>query len=373
MSTIKLMLPAVFAVAIAGPIAAAAAEPKAPQPPASTGVRVPFLHGFLSGEIGGQTKLTSLARANEWFNSPPLTASALRGRVVLVQVWTYTCINWLRTLPYVRAWAERYRDQGLVVIGVHAPEFSFEKNVDNVRRAAKELKIDYPIAIDNDYAIWRAFDNQYWPALYFVDAQGRVRHHHFGEGAYQQSEMIIRALLAEAGGGASATDREPVSVDPQGVEAAADWSSLRSPENYVGYGRTQGFASAGGVVRDKPRLYRLPARLRLNDWALAGDWTMKKEAVVLNAPGRIAYRFHARDLHLVMGPAAPGASVRFRVLIDGQPPGAAHGIDVDEQGNGTVTEQRLYQLIRQPRHIADRQLEIEFLDSGVEVYAVTFG
>ena len=374
MSTIKLMLPAVLAASIAGPIAASAAETKAPQSPASTGVRVPFLHGFLSGEIGGQSKLTSLARANEWLNSPPLTASALRGKVVVVQVWTYTCINWLRTLPYVRAWAEKYRDQGLVVIGVHAPEFSFEKNIDNVRRAAKEMKIDYPIAIDNDYAIWRAFKNQYWPALYFVDAQGRVRHHHFGEGAYQQSEMTIQALLAEAGGGAGATDREPVSVDPQGIEAAADWSSLRSPENYVGYGRTQSFASPGGVVRDKPRLYRLPARLRLNDWALAGDWTMKKEAAALNTPnGRIAYRFHARDLHLVMGPAAPGTSVRFRVLIDGQPPGAAHGIDVDEQGNGTVTEQRLYQLIRQPQPIADRQLEIEFLDPGVEAYAFTFG
>jgi len=332
------MLPVVFAASVTGPIAVSAADTKAPQPPTSTGVRVPFLHGFLSGEIGAQTKLTSLARANEWLNSPPLTASALRGKVVLVQVWTYTCINWLRTLPYVRAWAEKYRDQGLVVIGVHAPEFSFERNINNVRWAAKEMKIDYPIAIDNDYAIWRAFKNQYWPALYFVDAQGRVRHHHFGEGAYQQSEMIVRALLAEAGGGAGATEREPVSVDPQGVEAAADWSSLRSPENYVGYGRTQGFASPGGVVRDKPRLYRLPVRLHLNDWALAGDWTIKKEAAVLNAPdGRIAHRFHARDLHLVMGPAAPGTSVRFRVLIDGQPPGPAHGIDVDERGNGTVT------------------------------------
>jgi thiol-disulfide isomerase/thioredoxin len=372
MSTIRLML---LAVSIAGPIAASAAETKAPRPPASTGVRVPFLHGFLSGEIGSQSKLTSLARANEWLNSPPLTASALRGKVVLVQVWTYTCINWLRTLPYVRAWAEKYRDQGLVMVGVHAPEFSFEKNIDNVRWAARELKIDYPIAIDNDYAIWRAFKNQYWPALYFVDAQGRVRHHHFGEGAYQQSEIAIRALLAEAGGGAGANDREPVSVDPQGVEAAADWSSLRSPENYVGYGRTEGFASSPGwVVRGKPRLYRLPARLRLNEWALVGDWTMKKEAAALSTPnGRIAYRFHARDLHLVTGPASPGTSVRFRVLIDGQPPGAAHGSDVDEQGNGMVTEQRLYQLIRQPQPIADRQLEIEFLDSGVEAYAFTFG
>jgi thiol-disulfide isomerase/thioredoxin len=374
MSPIKVMLPTVLAASMAGPVAAYAAETNTPQPPASTGVRVPFLHGFLSGEVGGQTKLTSLARANEWLNSPPLAPSALRGKVVLVQVWTYTCINWLRTLAYVRAWDEKYRDQGLVVIGVHAPEFSFEKKIDNVRRAAKELKVNYPIAIDNDYAIWRAFRNQYWPALYFVDSQGRVRHHHFGEGAYQQSEMIIRALLAETGGGAGAMDREPVAVEPQGIEAAADWSSLRSPENYVGYGRSQSFVSPGGVVRDKPRTYRLPTRLRLNKWALAGDWTLKKEAAVLNAPdGRIAYRFHARDLHLVMGPATPGTSVRIRVLIDGHPPGPAHGIDIDEQGNGTVTEQRLYQLIRQPQPITDRQLEIEFLDPGVEAYAFTFG
>jgi thiol-disulfide isomerase/thioredoxin len=374
MSPIKVMLPTVLAASMAGPIAAPAAETNAPQPPASTGIRVPFLHGFLSGEVGAQTKLTSLARANEWLNLPPLTPSALRGKVVLVQVWTYTCINWLRTLPYVRAWDEKYRDQGLVVIGVHAPEFSFERNIDNVRRAAKEMEIAYPIAIDNDYAIWRAFRNQYWPALYFVDAQGRVRHHHFGEGAYRESEMTIRALLAETGGGAGAMDREPVTVEPQGIEAAADWGSLRSPENYVGYGRTQSFASPSGVLRDKPRTYRLPTRLRLNEWALAGDWTMKKEAAVLNAPdGRIAYRFHARDLHLVMGPATPGTPVRFRVLIDGQPPGPAHGIDVDEQGNGTVTEQRLYQLIRQPQPIADRQLEIEFLAPGLEAYAFTFG
>ena len=249
------------------------------------------------------------------------------------------------------------------MIGVHAPEFAFEKNVDNVRRAAKDMKIDYPIAIDNDYAIWRAFKNQYWPALYFVDAQGRIRHHHFGEGEYEQSERIIQQLLAEAGCGG--IGHELVSVDARGVEAAADWGSLKSPENYVGYERTENFASPGGAVLDKRRVYAVPARLRLNHWALSGDWTVEKQATVLNkANGRIAYRFHARDLHLVMGPAARGTSVRFRVLIDGQPPGAAHGIDVDDQGNGTVTEQRLYQLIRQPKPIADRQFEIEFLDSG---------
>jgi hypothetical protein len=259
-----------------------------------------------------------------------------------------------------------------VVVGVHAPEFSFEKNMNNVRWATKEMRVEHPVAVDNEHAIWRAFRNQYWPALYFVDAQGRVRHHHFGEGSYQQSEMIIQALLAEAG--IDGIDRQPVSVDARGLEAAADWGSLRSAENYVGYGRTQNFASPGGATLDKPRMYQLPAMLSLNQWALSGEWTVKKEAALLNKPsGSITYRFHARDLHLVMSPAVPGTSVRFRVTIDGQPPGAAHGIDVDERGDGTVTEQRLYQLIRQPMPIADRQFEIEFLGPGVEVFAFTFG
>jgi thiol-disulfide isomerase/thioredoxin len=316
--------------------------------------------------------LASLERADEWLNSSALTAADLRGKVVLIDFWTYTCINWLRQLPYVRAWAEKYRDQGLVVIGVHAPEFGFEKNIKNVRWAVKDIRVDYPVAVDNDHVIWRAFRNQYWPALYFVDAQGRVRHHHFGEGAYERSEMVIQALLAE--NGINVIDRQPVSVDARGSEVAADWGSLKSAENYVGYGHTRNFASPGGTLTDKPRVYTLPARLRLNDWALSGDWTVKKEAAVLNKPkGVIANRFHARDLHLVMGPATPETSVRFRVLIDGQPPGAAHGIDVDEQGYGTVTEQRLYQLIRQPKPIADRRFEIEFLDSGVEAFVFTFG
>ena len=259
-----------------------------------------------------------------------------------------------------------------MVIGVHAPEFSFEKNLNNVRWAVKDMRIDYPVAVDNDHVIWRAFRNQAWPALYFVDSQGRVRHHYFGEGAYEQSEMVIQELLREAG--AVGVSREPVSVEARGLEVAADWSNLKSPENYVGLARAENFMSPGGALLDKPRLYELPARLRLNEWALSGDWTVKKEPAVLNkANGSIAYRFHARDLHLVMGPAAPGTSVRFRVMIDGQPPGAAHGVDVDDQGNGTVTEQRLYQLIRQPKPIADRQFEIEFLDSGVEAFAFTFG
>ena len=258
------------------------------------------------------------------------------------------------------------------MIGVHSPEFAFEKNLDNVRRAAKDMRVNYPIAIDSDHAIWRAFKNEYWPALYFVDAQGRIRHHYFGEGDYEQSEKIIQQLLTEAGSGG--IGHELVSVDGRGAEAAADWGSLKSPENYLGYERTENFASPGGAVLDKRRVYASPARLRLNQWALSGDWTMEKQATVLNkANGRIAYRFHARDLHLVMGPAARGTSVRFRVLIDGQPPGAAHGIDVDDKGNGTVSEQRLYQLIRQPKPIADRQFEIEFLDSGVEAFAFTFG
>jgi Thioredoxin like C-terminal domain len=236
----------------------------------------------------------------------------------------------------------------------------------------KALQVDYPVVVDSEHLIWRAFNNQYWPALYFIDAQGRVRHYHFGEGSYEQSEMVIQRLLAEAG--AVGLNDDLVSTDARGLEVAADWGSLKSPENYVGYGRSENFASPGGAVRDAPRAYALPARLRLNEWALSGDWTMKSEAVLLNKTnGRIAYRFHARDLHLVMGPAAPGTSVRFRVLIDGQPPGVAHGTDVDEQGNGTVTEQRLYQLIRQPRPIADRQFEIEFLGSGVEAFAFTFG
>jgi thiol-disulfide isomerase/thioredoxin len=372
MKTNKLLIAAVLAIALGAPIAGFVANMGGAQPMTSTEVRVPFLHGFPTVQIPSKPKLSSLERATEWLNSPPLTPAALRGKVVLVDFWTYTCINWLRTLPYVRAWADKYRDQGLVVIGVHAPEFSFEKNVDNVRWAAKEMRVDYPIAVDSDHVIWRAFKNQYWPALYFVDAQGRARHRHFGEGAYEQSEMIIQRLLAEAGVGGVGDDL--VSVDARGLEAAADWGSLKSPENYVGYQRTQNFASPGGAVLDKPRMYQLPARLRLNDWALSGDWTVRKESAALNkANGTIAYRFHARDLHLVMGPAVPGTSVRFRVRIEGQPPGAAHGVDVDERGDGTITEQRLYQLIRQPKPIADRQFEIEFLGSDVEIFAFTFG
>ncbi|HEX6554672.1 MAG TPA: thioredoxin family protein [Ktedonobacteraceae bacterium] len=323
-------------------------------------------------ELPIEGELPSLGGATTWLNSPPLSAADLRGNVVLIDFWTYTCINWLRTLPYVRAWAEKYRDHGVVVIGVHTPEFSFEHDLENVRRAVKDMRVDYPIAIDNDYAIWDAFENHYWPALYLADAQGRLRAHQFGEGAYEQSEMMIQQLLAEAGIGGIAP--ELVSVEAQGAEVAADWGDLRSPENYVGYERTENFASPGGAILNKPRVYAAPAHFSLNEWALAGQWTVQREATALNeANGRIAYRFHARDLNLVMGPAARGTSVRFRVFIDGQVPGAAHGSDVDEQGHGAVTEQRLYQLIRQPKPIADRLFEIEFLDAGVEAFAFTFG
>jgi thiol-disulfide isomerase/thioredoxin len=319
-----------------------------------------------------EREMPSFGGATGWLNTQPLTADFLRGKVVLVQFCTYTCINWLRTLPYVRAWDEKYKGKGLAVVGVHTPEFPFEKDVDNVRRALKDLGLNYPIALDSDYAIWRAFKNQYWPALYIADAQGRIRHQHFGEGDYEQSERIIQQLLAEAGAGG--VGQELVSGKGRGIEAAADWDSLKSPENYVGYERTENFASPGGAVPDERRGYAAPAQLSLNQWALSGDWTVGRQAVLLNkAGGRIAYRFHARDLHLVMGPSGRGMSVRYRVALDGQTPRAARGVDVDDQGNGSVTEQRLYQLIRQTQPIADRRFEIEFLDPGAEAYAFTFG
>jgi len=315
-------------------------------------------------------ELAAIGRASEWLNSPRLPGESLLGKVVLVDFCTYTCINWLRTLPYVRAWSQKYK-QGLVVIGVHTPEFAFEKNLDNVRRAVQQMKIDYPIVIDNDYSIWRAFKNQYWPALYFVDARGRIREHHFGEGEYERSERIIQRLLADAGVADAASG--VVSVDGTGVEAPPDWPNVKSPENYLGLERTQNFASSGADL-DRSRVYAAPGRMSLNQWALAGDWTIGNQAVVLNrADGRIVYRFHSRDLHLVMGPSRRESPVRFRVSIDGQPPGAAHGIDVDDGGNGTVVEQRLYQLIRQPSPIVDRQFQIEFLDRGIEAFAFTFG
>jgi thiol-disulfide isomerase/thioredoxin len=316
-------------------------------------------------------KLATIGGAAEWINSPRLAPSNLAGKVVLVDFWTYTCINWLRTLPYVRAWAREYR-QALVMIGVHTPEFPFEHDVENVRRAVRQMGLEYPIVIDNDYSIWRAFNNQYWPALYVVDARGRIRHHYFGEGDYDGAEIAIQPLLKEAGAPGLAKDVRPLSAG--GFEAPADWDNLRSPETYVGYDRTQNFASRGGADVNRRRVYAAPSRLALNQWALAGEWTIGKQATVLSSPsGRIVYRFHARDLHLVMGPSRRESPVRFRVSVDAQPPGPAHGLDVDEHGNGTVVEQRLYQLIRQPKPIVDRNFEIEFLDAGVETYSFTFG
>ena len=316
--------------------------------------------------------MPSLDGATGWLSSAPLTAAELRGRVVLVNFWTYTCINWLRTLPYLRAWAKKYQDHGLVVLGVHTPEFSFEHDLDNVRQAVRDLGVDYPVAVDNDYAIWNAFANQYWPAFYFVDAQGQIRHHRFGEGDYQMSEMVLQQLLTQAQ--SDGVDLDLISVDPGGVGAAADWASLRSPENYLGDERTQNFVSPTGSILDAPYAYAAPTRLALNHWALSGDWTVERQAVALNqAGGRILYRFHARDLHLVMAPAGPGTPARFRVLLDGQPPGAAHGTDVDEQGNGALTQPRLYQLVRQPGPVTDRTFEITFVDPGVRAYAFTFG
>jgi hypothetical protein len=291
---------------------------------------------------------------------------------VLVDFWTYTCINWLRTFPYVRAWAEKYKDQGLVVIGVHTPEFTFEHNLDNVRREVMDVGVDYPVALDNDYAVWNAFSNNYWPALYIVDTQGRIRHHQFGEGNYDQSERAIQQLLMEAG--STGISQQLVKVEPRGLEVAADWANLQSPETYLGSDRTDNFASPGGTAVGKPRVYAAPDHLTLNHWALSGAWTLGKESISLNqANGRILYRFQARDVNLVMGPVVPGYPVKFQVFIDGKSPGTAHGSDVDAQGYGTVKEQGTYQLIRQSGAIADHQFEIEFLSPGVEVFDFTFG
>jgi thiol-disulfide isomerase/thioredoxin len=323
-------------------------------------------------ELPIEGDLPSLAGATGWLNSEPLTPASLRGKPVLVQFWTFTCINWLRTLPYVRRWFEKYRGDGLVVLGVHTPEFEVEHDVEHIRRAAEEMRIEYPIAVDSDFRIWRAFGNEYWPAQYFVDADGQIRHHRFGEGEYEHSENVIQLLLAAAG--ADQVSRELVSVDGRGLEAPADWDDLRSPETYIGYLRASNFSSPGGASHDRPHDYVLPDALHLNRWALAGDWTVGRQAAVLNAPdGRIAHRFHARDLHLVLAPAPDAGPVRFRALLGGDPPGAAHGDDTDEHGEGTVTEPRLYQLIRQRGQVAEHTFEITFLDPGVRAYVFTFG
>ena len=313
----------------------------------------------------------SLAGASAWLNSPPLDPGDLQGRVVVVDFCTYTCINWLRTLPYVRAWTGKYRDLGLVVIGVHTPEFSFESDVDNVRRALMTMGVEYPVAVDNGYSIWDAFANRYWPALYFIDETGRIRHHWFGEGDYERSERVIQQLLAAAG---AAVDDTLVSVDPLGPEVEADWVNLRSTETYLGYGRAQNFASPDGMAQGRPHSYVLPDTLPLNQWALSGLWTANPESVVLHqAKGGISFRFHARDVHLVMGPMDGSTPVEFRVSIDGEPLRDASGSDVEDDGGGLLIEPRMYQLVRQRERIMDRLFTIEFLDRGAEAFAFTFG
>jgi thiol-disulfide isomerase/thioredoxin len=309
--------------------------------------------------------MPTLGGATGWLNSEPLGPAVLRGHVVLVDFWTLTCINWLRQEPYVRAWSEAYRKAGLVVIGVHTPEFSFEHELDRVRQATKEREIDYPVAVDNDYEIWSAFDNHYWPALYFVDAGGIIRDHHFGEGRYEQSERVIQRLLG--------VEDELVAVEGLGVEAEADWAHLQTPETYLGYWRSERFASPDGAALDERRAYNLPERLRLNHWALAGEWTIGREHVVLEqGGGSIAYRFHARDAHLVLSPGSR-EPVPFRVTLDGAAPGRSHGVDVDEDGNGLLRDGRMYQLTRQHDTVRDRTLEVAFLEPGAEAYAFTFG
>ena len=317
-------------------------------------------------------RFPSLAGATGWLNTPPLDPAELRGKVVVVDFCTYTCINWLRTLSYVRAWEERYRDHGLVLIGVHTPEFSFEHDVDNVREALASMRVGYPIALDNDYAVWDAFANRYWPALYFIDAEGRIRHHRFGEGDEERSESVIQELLAEAGATDVGTDL--VSIDPVGPEVAADWDDLASRETYLGYDRTQDFASPGGFVPERSHGYSGPDRLRPNQWSITGGWTAKVDRVSLDEQdGRIDFAFHARDVHLVMGPRDRGATVPFRVTIDGEPPAGASGTDIDPAGAGTLVQQRMYQLVRQAGPIADRVFSIEFQGRGAEAFAFTFG
>jgi cytochrome c biogenesis protein CcdA/thiol-disulfide isomerase/thioredoxin len=316
--------------------------------------------------------LPSLTGAVEWLNSPPLTPDELKGKVVLVDFWTYSCINCLRSIPYVRAWADKYKDQGLVVIGVHAPEFAFEKNIGNVKQAVAKLRIDYPVAVDNDYAIWRAFNNEYWPADYFIDANGKIRHHFFGEGDYAESEKVIQQLLAEAGRGNLPVDM--VSVSATGAEAASDAADVKSPETYIGFARSENFASPGGAVGDTPHVYSTGDLKPLNNWGLSGDWTVGGQSATLNkTDGAIAFRFHARDLHLVLGPSADGKPVRFRVTIDGAKPGESHGADVNSDGEGVVTDHRLYQLVRESGPIVDHTFSIQFLDPDVQAYAFTFG
>jgi thiol-disulfide isomerase/thioredoxin len=322
--------------------------------------------------IVGSSPLPGLSGATDWINSKPLTAKELKGKVVLIDFWDYSCINCIRAIPYIRAWADKYKDSGLVVIGVHTPEFDVEKQLPNVQKAVQKFGITYPVALDSNYAIWNAFHNQYWPAHYFIDAKGKVRYEHFGEGEYDQSERWIQELLKEAN--AKQMPASLVSVHGQGAQAAADMSDVRSPETYIGYARAQHFVSPGGIKHDAEQLYIAPSHLQLNDWGLTGDWLDHGQVAVLRSPGgKILFRFHARDLHLVLGPSADGKPIRFRVTIDGQAPGENHGDDTDAQGNGVVKDHRLYQLVRQRGSITDHTFAIEFEDPGVQAFSFTFG
>lgn len=325
-----------------------------------------------AGRLPFEGRLASFEGATGWRNSTALTREALQGRVVLVDFWTYTCVNWIRTLPYLRAWAAKYGDAGLTIIGVHTPEFGFEHDLDNVATQARNLGVEYPVAIDNGYRVWGAFDNHFWPAVYIADAQGLLRHHHFGEGEYAQTEMVIQRLLLDAG--AESIDQNLVTVEPRGLEVAADWQTLRSPETYLGYGRSSAFASEAVGEDDRSHEYAAASSLSLNSWGLSGTWTVARHAVASDAPGaRIAFRFHSRDVNLVMGPHAPRAVIPFRVTLDGLPVDGAGGSDVDAAGRGRVQDQNTYQLIRQSGEITDRHFEIEFLESGAEAYCFTFG
>jgi thiol-disulfide isomerase/thioredoxin len=323
-----------------------------------------------NGDLPDQGQLPGFGGATGWLNAQPLSSEGLRGRVVAVQFWTYTCVNWLRTLPYVRAWNEKFGPHGLTIVGVHTPEFEFERKVDNIVIAARDMRVAYPIAVDSEYRVWRDFSNQFWPALYVADVEGRVRYTHHGEGEYAMSEMVIQQLLLDAG--REGWEAGLVSVDPQGTEVSANWNDVRSPESYLGYAQSRGFDSPDGERFDQPHQYSTP-RLSLNRWAPIGNWTYAEKASVSNSPNaRIAFQFHARDVNLVMGPVTPRA-IPFRVYLDGTVAVEAHGTDVDERGNGTLAQQRLYQLIRQSGPINDRLFEIEFLDKGAEVYCFTFG
>jgi thiol-disulfide isomerase/thioredoxin len=373
---------AAVTVAAAGAVLTSISRGERPMPDHATVETPSRLPGFLrslvhrlpgdAAALPVEGQLPSFAGATGWLNAEPLTPEELRGRVVLVDFWTYTCVNWLRTLPYVRAWDAKYAAQGLTTIGVHTPEFDFEHDVDNVVAQARALGVLYPIAVDSDYGVWTAFDNHYWPAVYIADAQGRIRYHHFGEGEYAMQEMVIQQLLVEAG--AKDVDPDLVSVDPVGLEVAADYRTLRSPETYLGYGQATGMASPDGLWSDEAHDYAPPPRLGLNQWAPAGGWSISRRAATATGPqARLAFRFQARDVNLVMGPAVRGATIPFRVFIDGRPATGAHGTDVDAEGNGIVAEQRTYQLIRQPAPITERVFEIAFLDPGVELFCVTFG